>query len=356
MGTKEGNGHQTNAVLLVIEILFSGENFQIKFWTVAGLGFGFFIHKTQSYTSNMRRSRRATKPSFSLPLHIKQGFLELVAEHVESVASMLESSLSSTEPDTVVDELERLMGMNNLSPAEFLARFFNEDMMSEYLSKVGKSSKGSAPVLSSRITSYWESSGFRKRASSSNDTAGAPPAKKSKASFDKEQHSIQTISNQNTSYEKERQVVLQAVRKACVVTRAVQAEMLTGDIVTKADSSPVTVADFASQAVVNCALEQAFPQDLIVAEEDSKQLTLPEEQGTLANVVKHVNSVSREKGTISKEEIIRLIDLGSASKTHPANEGSRRWTLDPIDGTKGFIRKVLTSEPISAYPFVYSEA
>jgi len=84
---------------------------------------------------------------------------------------------------------------------------------------------------------------------------------------------------------------LNAVRQASLLVKHIQSKMVTSAL-TKDDRSPVTVADFAAQALVGYLLEQTFPSVSLVGEENSK-------------VLQTQNSY---------------------------------WTLDPIDGTKGFLR------------------
>lgn len=121
---------------------------------------------------------------------------------------------------------------------------------------------------------------------------------------------------------------LQAVRQASLLVKQVQAE-LTGAALTKGDRSPVTVADFASQALVGCLLGQAFPNDPLVAEEDSKDLGSPEQEAMLARVTGFARRALPEA---TPEKVCAWIDRGGASSA------PRYWTLDPIDGTKGFLR------------------
>jgi 3'(2'), 5'-bisphosphate nucleotidase len=97
----------------------------------------------------------------------------------------------------------------------------------------------------------------------------------------------------------------------------------------KADNSPVTVADFASQAIICRRLGESFPHDAIVAEEDSAALQEPVNQVALEQVVFYVNSVSDPAST---DEVCGWIDKGNAEAD------GRYWVLDPIDGTKGFLR------------------
>jgi len=63
--------------------------------------------------------------------------------------------------------------------------------------------------------------------------------------------------------------------RLAVWVKLIQAEMVTPAL-TKEDRSPVTVADFASQALVGKLLEEAFPTDTLVGEEDSTVLRQPE--------------------------------------------------------------------------------
>lgn len=122
---------------------------------------------------------------------------------------------------------------------------------------------------------------------------------------------------------------LDAVSKASQIARAVQAEMAIPTSVIKADRSPVTVADLAVQALIAYFLEKAFPHDPLVAEEDSQLLKPPEAQSLLEQVT---NYVRRFIADATPENVCHWIDRGTGSVTQ------RYWTLDPIDGTKGFLR------------------
>ena len=65
------------------------------------------------------------------------------------------------------------------------------------------------------------------------------------------------------------EIGIEAVRRASGVCRAVQAALVTSDSLAKKDKSPVTVADFAAQAIVSHTLLQAFPSIPLVGEEDA---------------------------------------------------------------------------------------
>ena len=66
-----------------------------------------------------------------------------------------------------------------------------------------------------------------------------------------------------------KQVALAAVRQAAAVCKGVQEQLIRPETIEKKDKSPVTVADFASQAIVCSMLADAFPDDVVVGEEDA---------------------------------------------------------------------------------------
>jgi len=70
----------------------------------------------------------------------------------------------------------------------------------------------------------------------------------------------------------EKRIAMSAVFRAAQLCQQVQADMVKTDAMEKADRSPVTVADFGSQALICQAIGEAFPEDTIVAEEDSQAL------------------------------------------------------------------------------------
>ncbi len=121
---------------------------------------------------------------------------------------------------------------------------------------------------------------------------------------------------------------LEAVRQAALLVKIVQSEMVS-QALTKADRSPVTIADFASQALTGYLLNKAFPDDSLVGEEDSSALQQPEERATLEGVVKFVTTFTPD---VEPAKVCSWIDRGNGAP------GKRFWTLDPIDGTKGFLR------------------
>jgi 3'(2'), 5'-bisphosphate nucleotidase len=122
-----------------------------------------------------------------------------------------------------------------------------------------------------------------------------------------------------------------AVSAAARVCRAVQERLVRPETLEKKDKSPVTVADFASQAIVCARLQESLPGDPVVGEEDSKALREAPQEALRAAVVERV-SADLGRG-VEEGDVLRWIDLGGADAS-----GARYWTLDPIDGTKGFLR------------------
>ena len=88
-------------------------------------------------------------------------------------------------------------------------------------------------------------------------------------------------------YEREQAEAIRAVRLAAQLCRAVAAG-IRPEVLAKKDKSPVTVADFGSQALICHALAEAFPDDPIIAEEDSAELRLPENAEILEQVFDQV--------------------------------------------------------------------
>ncbi|XP_027075511.1 3'(2'),5'-bisphosphate nucleotidase 1-like isoform X1 [Coffea arabica] len=141
------------------------------------------------------------------------------------------------------------------------------------------------------------------------------------------------------SYDKE----LAAAKKACSLAarlcQKVQKALLQSDVHAKSDKSPVTVADYGSQAVVSFVLQKELSSSpfSLVAEEDSGDLRKEDGQETLQRITKLVNETLANGGTaspLSDQDVLAAIDSG---KSEGGSLG-QHWVLDPIDGTKGFLR------------------
>ena len=131
----------------------------------------------------------------------------------------------------------------------------------------------------------------------------------------------------------ERDVAIDAVRAAAKVCQDVHQSLVTADTLEKKDRSPVTVADFASQAIVSAMLAGPLPDDVIVGEEQADELRADEQAAIRASVTQHVASALPDASP-NESQVLDWIDRGGTSEA----TGGRYWTVDPIDGTKGFLR------------------
>ena len=122
---------------------------------------------------------------------------------------------------------------------------------------------------------------------------------------------------------------IRATMMAAELCQRVRKDLAGGESILKGDRSPVTIADFGSQAVICKLIKERFPNDIIVAEEDSTELRNPDRSKILEQVTRHVGNFIPEA---SPEKVCSWIDYSS----HRLQK--RFWTLDPIDGTKGFLR------------------
>lgn len=126
------------------------------------------------------------------------------------------------------------------------------------------------------------------------------------------------------SHQAELDVALPAIALACKLTAQVQGEV---EALEKSDGSPVTLADFASQAAVMHSLGSAFPADRFISEESA---STPRSDPALLDAI-----VALLRGEIPEadgEAVCRWIDSGRRS-----GDTGRHWLLDPLDGTKGFL-------------------
>lgn len=122
-----------------------------------------------------------------------------------------------------------------------------------------------------------------------------------------------------------------AVSLASAVCREVQRSLEKVRAITKDDKSPVTVADFASQAIVGKVLRDRLGAGVVlVGEEDSKWLREEEHAAHREATLAAVRTVWEDA---TEGEMLNAIDIGAGDTRHAGF-----WTLDPVDGTKGFLR------------------
>lgn len=144
----------------------------------------------------------------------------------------------------------------------------------------------------------------------------------------------------NGPYSKELQIACLAVQRAALLTKKLIAAVDKGSL-DKSDDTPVTIADFGAQSLIIAAIHNAFPDDEIVGEEDSKTLRaqpdLLERTWDLVSSTRLEDEESERLLTApsSRDEMLRLIDLGALGNCKPRG---RTWVLDPVDGTATFMR------------------
>ncbi|MFH0986155.1 MAG: inositol monophosphatase family protein [Candidatus Omnitrophota bacterium] len=121
---------------------------------------------------------------------------------------------------------------------------------------------------------------------------------------------------------------VELIQKGSELARCVRAETSVRSMI-KPDRSPVTFADMGIQALAGAFLEQYLPGAVLVAEEDTDLFATSEGEKDLEKITGYVRSFfPGEKADKVREWIGRGQGKPAASF----------WTLDPIDGTKGFLR------------------
>ena len=141
------------------------------------------------------------------------------------------------------------------------------------------------------------------------------------------------------AYSKELRTASLAVQRATILTQKVFHDKVKGTV-SKDDKSPVTIGDFGAQALIIQAIKHNFPDDGIVGEEESSSLR--ENQSLIEMIWELVKGSKLESGADeelggtlqSANEMLAAIDLGNSG----GGSTGRFWALDPIDGTKGFLR------------------
>lgn len=147
-------------------------------------------------------------------------------------------------------------------------------------------------------------------------------------------------SSSPVSYNKELAAAKKAALLASHLCQKVQKSIMPSDVQSKADKSPVTVADYGSQALISLVLKMELPSQSfsLVAEEDSGDLRKAGAQEILKSITKLVNEIllvsDTYKLSLSEEEVLDAIDSGKSE----GGPHGQHWVLDPIDGTKGFLR------------------
>jgi 3'(2'), 5'-bisphosphate nucleotidase len=133
------------------------------------------------------------------------------------------------------------------------------------------------------------------------------------------------------------EVAQDAGRKAATLCQAVHASI--PESMDKSDKSPVTIADYGSQAVILRALAANFPDHGIISEEGSEHLRESAGADGTAKIVQLVSDAIGE--TVDFDQVCNWIDHAgpNSDSTTPTLANEYTWAIDPIDGTKGFLRR-----------------
>ncbi|KAF2872373.1 hypothetical protein BDV95DRAFT_593756 [Massariosphaeria phaeospora] len=162
----------------------------------------------------------------------------------------------------------------------------------------------------------------------------------------------------STPYAAELALALRTIHTASLLTKSVLRTLQNNvSAETKADDSPVTIADFAAQAVIISALHAVYPDDKFIGEESADALRangglaervwdlvlqareLSSAVASASGDLQHVQGHEGPQGTTtltfpaSKTEMLDVIDLGTSTST----KNGRVWVLDPVDGTATFM-------------------
>lgn len=118
------------------------------------------------------------------------------------------------------------------------------------------------------------------------------------------------------------------LREASVLARLIQEEMV-NQAMEKSDRSPVTVADIAVQALLGYHLTERIPGAALIAEESSSMLAGEAGRRLADAAAEFITAVAPG---FRKPAFRVFLDYGTGRKNQNC------WVLDPIDGTKGFLR------------------
>lgn len=144
----------------------------------------------------------------------------------------------------------------------------------------------------------------------------------------------------STQYAKELEVAQLAVQRATILTKRVFHERAKGTV-DKDDKSPVTIGDFGAQILIISAIKANFPDDEIVGEEDADKLRTDD---NLKQIVWDLISSTKLDDSAAEaviggpiKDVEAMLDLLDQGNSKGGAKG-RIWAIDPIDGTKGFLR------------------
>ncbi|XP_014516971.1 putative PAP-specific phosphatase, mitochondrial [Vigna radiata var. radiata] len=167
---------------------------------------------------------------------------------------------------------------------------------------------------------------------------GAATRRRRSATFSFNVRATLPLPRQNAKYYKELEAAVDVVQKACNFTLHVQSSLFSidGKVIEKNDQTPVTVADFGVQALISLELNKLFPSIPLVAEEDSAFLRSRNLAGTVFDAITATDSSTYK--SLTQDDVLEAIDRGSKEAFVFGPKPATYWLLDPIDGTRGFLK------------------
>ncbi|CAK9181302.1 unnamed protein product [Ilex paraguariensis] len=143
---------------------------------------------------------------------------------------------------------------------------------------------------------------------------------------------------EKAKYYRELQAAVDVVERACRLCVDVKKSLFSsnGQILEKIDQTPVTVADFGVQALVSMELRNLFPSIPLVAEEDSASVRANNLVNSVVNVVTDKARFGDKQ--LTEADVLEAIDRGGKDAFVFGLNPATYWVLDPIDGTRGFLK------------------
>ncbi|OEL35414.1 putative PAP-specific phosphatase, mitochondrial [Dichanthelium oligosanthes] len=150
---------------------------------------------------------------------------------------------------------------------------------------------------------------------------------------------------ERASHHRELAAATATVERACRLCVDVKRSLFSGakSILEKNDQTPVTIADFGVQALISLGNPQ-HNFEVQFCEEDSASLRSSKADDNSSDVLVEsifsavADKVSNSGSPLTQDDVLRAIDRGGKDAVSFDSNPATYWVLDPIDGTKGFLR------------------
>lgn len=139
--------------------------------------------------------------------------------------------------------------------------------------------------------------------------------------------------------DQELSTAIDAVRRAALFCHKIRTENRIRPL-TKLDGSPVTNADFGSQAIIVKSLRSKFTADPIMAEETASVTDFQSSHEFTDELLQDLELANASFPSI--DSLVNTINRDSVDSNGSAPNADswrkRYWVIDPIDGTKGYLK------------------